>query len=558
MSDLTNDPEALASSPSEQSPLLSNEQHSSSNNGTIDKGKASPQDGDGAATSVPIAEEPSNPRLVLTLGSIYVGVFLGALDSTIITTLAAAISTSFRSLSLLSWLASAYLISNAAFQPISGRLTDIFSRRTGLIFSNIFFGLGNLICGLATKEWIMIAGRVVAGIGGGGLMAISTFVGSDLVPLRKRGVVQGVGNVCFGLGMGLGGIFGGWINDVWGWRKAFLIQIPFVIASTILVAFTVRVPVKETGKPPLKRVDFLGAFTLIVTLVLLLLGLNSGGNIVPWTHPLILTTLPLSAISLMFFIYVEERIASEPVIPVRLLLNRTVAAACLTNWFATMAVYCFLFYLPIYFQVQGFSTTQAGVRVIPQSIGSAAGSLGTGFIMKATGRYYILNLCIQALSVVACGLICTFTLSTPSWPPFIYLFFNGVGYGSMLTVTLLALISAVDHAHQAVITSASYAFRSTGSTIGVTIASAVFQNILKADLWAQFGQRSDGPEVIGRIRESFDEVRKLPPEWQQGVLDSYMRALKGVFFTGFGMVLFAAMISVFMREHVLHKNLARR
>ena len=173
---------------------------------------------------VPLAGEPSTRKLLLVMGSIWLGTFLAALDSTIVATLSAPISASFNSLSLLSWLASAYFIANAALQPISGRLTDILSRRTGLVFSNIFFAAGNLICGLATSEWVMIFGRVVAGMGGGGLNAISTFVASDLIPLRRRGVWQGLGNISFGLGASLGGVFGGWINDTWGWRKAFLIQ----------------------------------------------------------------------------------------------------------------------------------------------------------------------------------------------------------------------------------------------------------------------------------------------------------------------------------------------
>jgi MFS family permease len=117
---------------------------------------------DGRTEETVIADEISNKRLALVLGSIYVGVFLGALDGTIIATLSAPISTSFNSLSLLSWLASAYLIANAACQPLSGRLTDIFSRRTGLVVSNVLFAAGNLICGLARNEWMMIGGRVVA------------------------------------------------------------------------------------------------------------------------------------------------------------------------------------------------------------------------------------------------------------------------------------------------------------------------------------------------------------------------------------------------------------
>jgi MFS family permease len=427
------------------------------------------------------------------------------------------------------------------------------------MFSNIFFFAGNLICGLAKDEWFMIFGRVIAGMGGGGLMAISTFVGSDLVPLRQRGLIQGLGNVCYGLGGGLGGVYGGWINDIKGWRFAFYYQLPLIAISAILVACIVKIPVKEKNMSRIKRVDFLGAFTLVSTLVLLLVGLNSGGNIVPWNHPIVLATLPLSAVGFLIFIYVEDKVASEPVIPVRLLLNRTVACACLTNWFTTMSAFMLLYYAPVYFQVLGYTPTQAGARLIPQSIGASIGSLGAGYIMRATGRYYILNIFIESLLLISSALIAgTFDQNTATVPPYIYFFLAGVGYGGMLTVTLLALIAAVDHKYQAVVTSASYAFRSTGSTIGITIASAVFQNILKAQLWKRFGDRPDAAELIGRLRNSIGEVQRLPEELYEDAIKSYMWALKGVWFTMLGVATLGVVVSLGMREHVLHKNLARR
>lgn len=527
----------------EQTPLLS----------------GSTEDGSTASTEQTIIpDEPSNKKLVLVLGTIYIGVFLGALDSTVVATLAAPISTSFNSLSLLSWLATAYLIANAACQPISGRLTDIFSRRTGLVFSNIFFAAGNLMCGLAQSEGVMIAGRVIAGIGGGGLMCISTYVGSDLVPLRKRGLIQGFGNLVFGLGSGLGGIFGGWVNDVWGWRNAFLAQVPFTIASAILVWFLVDIPPKKSEKPKLSRVDFLGATTLVVFLLLLLLGLNSGGNIVPWTHPLVLTTIPLSVVVFGVFLWVEARWAREPVIPVNLLTIRTVLAACLCNWFATAACYIALFYVPIYFQVKGLSTTQAGVRLIPQSIGASIGSLGSGFIMNKSGKYRLLGLANLVILSLGTGLLVTLDMNTPEWPGFIFLFLIGSGYGGMLTVTLISTISAVDHEHQAVITSATYAFRSTGSTLGVTIASAVYQNVLKSDLYNKFGNEKGAEKMIERIRDNFDELKHLPDGWRRGVYDSYTDSLRAVFITALGLSVTALVAGSFMRQHTLHSTLSRK
>lgn len=543
--------------PSETSPLLHNGKHNpvgeADEAARITNGTFPPD-----ANDVPLAEEPSTGQLLLVMSSIWFGTFLAALDSTIVATLSAPISTSFNSLSLLSWLASAYFIAQAALQPLSGRLTDIYSRRNGLVWANIFFAAGNIICGLAGEEWVMIFGRVIAGMGGGGMTAISTFVGSDLVPLRRRGVWQGFGNISYGLGAGLGGVFGGWINDTWGWRNAFLIQVPLTLISGTIVFFTVKIPVKHSDKSALDRVDFLGAGTLIVTLVLLLLGLNSGGNIVPWNHPFIYTTLPLSFLSLLLFIHVESNIASEPVIPVKLLLDRTVLSACFTNWFVTMSVFAILFYGPIYFQVKGLSPTQAGVRLIPQSAGTALGSIGTGLIMRWTGRYYMLSIGIHIIFIAACALIATFTLDTPSWEPYLAFLMSGTGYSGMLTTTLLALISAVEHEDQALVTSASYAFRSTGSVIGITIASAVFQNVLKSRLWTTLGEHKGAAEIIDRLRDSLDEIGRLPVDLREVVRGVYMDALRAVFVTTVGISVLGALVSLAMREHKLHNTLERR
>lgn len=145
---------------------------------------------DDEVTILPVQVSTARSTAILT--TVYVGVFLAAVDSSIIATLSAPIASELHSLSLLSWLATAYLIANAASQPLSGRLTDIFGRGPGLIFCNFFFALGNLAIGLSQTPGQIIAGRVVAGIGGGGLTSIATFLASDLVPLRKRGVVQGV------------------------------------------------------------------------------------------------------------------------------------------------------------------------------------------------------------------------------------------------------------------------------------------------------------------------------------------------------------------------------
>lgn len=505
-----------------------------------------------------LTSETSSTRIWLILGAAYVGVFLGAIDTTIIATLSAPISSEFKSLSLLSWLATAYLIANAACQPISGRLTDIFGRGPGLVFSNVLFATGNLICGLAQSDNVMILGRVVAGIGGGGLMSISTFLASDLVPLRKRGIIQGIGNICFGSGAMLGGVFGGVINDTssWGWRLAFLVQVPVVVASGLLVFFLVKVPPKTSSKSYLSRIDFVGAFLTMSFLVILLLGLNAGGNVVPWTDPLVLTTLPLAFVLLLAFIFWESRNA-QPIIPVRLLIHRTVFTACVTNMVCTMANTILVFYIPIYLQVLGHSPTQSGLRILFGSLGVSFSSISCGLVMKKTGKYRALGICVLLSFVAGCTMFSTLDAGTPSWVPFLAFVLTGSGYGGMLTVSLLACIAAVEHSQQAVITSATYAFRSVGATLGVTVASAVYQNILKARLWDRFGSLPGAGEEIKRIRDDLGELKHLPAGWQDGVLASFMEAFRGVWLTVLGLAIVGLVSISLVRQHKLHSNLAR-
>ena len=477
-------------------------------------------------------------------------------DSTIVATLAGPISSSFHSFKLLSWLASGFLIANTIIQPLSGKFTDIFGRRNGLIFSNVSFGVGTLLCGLAQKEWVILLGRVVAGIGAGGLNSISTFVISDLVPIRQRGVYQGMYSICYGLGGGLGGLFGGFVNEHWGWRNAFHFQLPFIGLSTILIAFLLQEPSssRTTHKSRLGRIDFLGTFTLFTALVLMLVALSLGGNLVPWTHPIVLALLPISFLIFGLFVYIEDQVAVEPILPVR--LNRTALSAFLANWFLTMSAYGILYYIPIYFQVQGFSLTQSGIRLIPNSIGAALGSFCAGLMILWQGRYYLFNLAIQTILVIAYVLIVVLFKhsSVSTWPPFLILFMAGFGYGAMLTISFVALVNSVDQSQQAVITSVSYLARSTGSVIGVTITSAIFQNVLKLELQGRFGNTPDAERIIGTLRDNVNEMNNLPPFWMKGVSESFTNALWGVWLCVLGTGVLGAASSLLMKEFKLDQR----
>ena len=458
----------------------------------------------------------------------------------------------------LSWIGSAFLIGQSITQPLSGRLTDIFGRCAGLTFCNAAFGLGTLLCGVATNEWVLIAGRAVAGLGGGAMLTISLFVIGDLVPLRKRGFIQGIANIVMGAGSGLGGLLGGWINSLWGWRMAFLFQVPLVAVGAILVVFTVSIPTKISDKSAFRRVDYLGSVILTVSLVLFLLGANSGGNLLPWTHPLVLTSLLLSGVLLIIFALVEEKVASEPIIPVRLLTDRTVSASCLSFWFTFMAFYGVVYYMPVYLQLLGNSPTSAGLRFISSSAGTAIGAFGAGILLRATGRYLYLNWANHALLVLGPALMVRLRLDTSPWYPFVCLGIFGLGFGGMLVTTLVALVSAVEQEDQAVVTSAAFAFRSTGSAIGLTVASSTFQNLLRLRLHAYIGNIEDAEDVISRVRDNFDGVNHLDAAIRGSVRESYMEAVRGVFLVICGFSVLAALTSLFVKQHKLHTNIARR
>jgi len=405
----------------------------------------------GERNEQPVENKPlTTSQLLRVMSGVYIGAFLASLDSTLIATLATPISISFDSLTLLSWLASAYFIANAVSQPLVGKLTDIYGRKSGMIVCNVLFGIGNLICAVAPSERVMILGRIVAGIGGGGIGPIATFVASDLVPLRQRGLWQGFTNICFGIGSALGGPLGGSIYDKVGWRWAFYLQLLPTIVAIILVALFMNVKSSTRAmpddQPKHKRIDFIGALLLVSTLVLLLTGLNSGGNVVPWTHPLVLITIPLSLLLLGLFVYVEAKV-EEPIIPLKLLCHRTVLFACLANWFVTAARFGLLFYAPVFFFVQGFSVTETGLRMVPESLAIGFASIGCGVIMGSSGRYYVLGAIVGIILLVGIGLPMSFSLTT-TWLPFFCFFLVGIGYSGILSVTLIALIAAVDHKEQ--------------------------------------------------------------------------------------------------------------
>ncbi|KAJ5653735.1 Major facilitator superfamily domaingeneral substrate transporter [Penicillium lividum] len=430
---------------------------------------------------VPRHAGPVKPAIVAAIVSTWIATFLAAADSTITSTLSATIAHEFESLALVSWLGSGYLIGLTATQPLSGKLSDIFGRRVSFCTASGLFTIGNLVCGFSHSKVVLIAARVLTGIGGGGCISIATFIASDNIPLRRRGTWQGASAVVYTSGMGLGAVIGGAINDAVGWRWAFagIAPISFIAGLGVATFVPSQGESKQELGEMLGRIDFLGAVTLVSSLVLLLLGLNYDGS--QERSPMIAMAIPAGAALMVAFLAIEYRWAKEPIIPLSLFGRRTVVAACLTAWFMSMAFYALTFYVPLYLQMLGYSTSETGLQILPDSIGAGLGSFLVGVVIRITGRYDMFRYTMTLLLVIASVGFASVTRETHWILPEVYLFCKGFGMGGALTMLILALLHAVPHEKHATATSALYAFRSTGSTLGLSAASAIFNRRLNQE-----------------------------------------------------------------------------
>ncbi|KAK9318805.1 major facilitator superfamily domain-containing protein [Lipomyces orientalis] len=497
--------------------------------------------------------------------SLYIGVFLAALDGTVVATLLAHISSEFHEFRSVSWIATAYLIAVAACQPLYGKLSDILGRKTLLLFSNATFAIGCIFCGIANNIWFLVFARIIAGIGGAGLTSLSSITLNDLVPLRQRSLLQGIGSVLYNAGASLGGVFGGFITEALGWRWAFLLQVPFVVVSSVAIYFNLKskpAPLSSDSASEiadkLSRIDFAGSITLVLSLVLYLLALSIGGNYVSWFSFPVFIAFLLGSIFLSAFIYVELYIAREPIIPITLLMDRTIFGASFTNWLIMMINYTQLFYVPIYFiAIRGISPTQAGTNIIPNFLGSAVGAIFSGTVMRTTGRYWWITMSSAFILTFGSILINTYSLTTPKWAQILYIMISGLGFGGLLNCTLIAMVAAVPPELQAVTTAIQYGFRGTGSTVGVAIASAIFQNVLGKKL-DEYIVGPDKSDIISRVTDSIEDIDYIPIEYKPDVVQAYLDAFHGVFYFAIFLAALVIVTCGMMKEHVLHRTFDRK
>ncbi|KAI8342507.1 major facilitator superfamily domain-containing protein [Chlamydoabsidia padenii] len=469
------------------------------------------------------------------LVGLWVGVGLASLDGSIVATIYPKIGTEFRRSNDIIWVATSYMLSFTALQPLYGRLSDTFGRKTTLQVSVYVFFIGSLMCGLATDLWTLVIARTVAGIGGGGLNTMSAVITSDLVTLRERGKYQGYANIWYATGALIGAPLGGWLTDLVGWRYCFFINLPFLLISIYVCTWKLTdynlVQDSEQGQNSttwerLQRVDYIGATLIVIAILAFMIATSLGGNSRPWSDPLVVSLLVFFVIFTGLFLLVEKNYAQLPLLPWYILTDQTSLACAFTNFCALICSFASTFTLPLYYQaLLGYTPSESGIMFLPKVIAGSLGSLYAGVHMNRTGeyKYYLTFVSVMQLASMVC--YSTWSTTTSTYIMYPCLFADGFSTGSIITTVLIAMLSCVETKDMATMTSVSYLFRSTGGVIGLCASQAIFQGVVNILLTEQI-KGPDSQEIIDIARRSMMEIRQLlPPDVLEIVLDSYYVAI---------------------------------
>ncbi|KAI1878181.1 uncharacterized protein JN550_000363 [Neoarthrinium moseri] len=560
-----------ASAASETAPLLgpnASETGTAANvngNGTFSGSRIPPPEGNGSsATANGDANGRSGedgPKIKVHMASLLpalaIGIFLVAMDQTLVIATYGKIGSDLQALNNTSWIATSYFLTLTTFQPLYGKLSDIFGRKECLLFAYSVFGLGCLGCGLSQDIISLCISRGVAGMGGGGMNAVVSILMTDLVSLRDRGVWQGYINIVFAAGIASGAPLGGLMADSIGWRWAFIGQFPISIIAWLAVYLVLNLPKTDHSHwiAKFRRIDFPGAITLSIAVFLLAFGLDNGSN-QGWGETATVVPLALTPVLFALFILIEVKFASNPFAPGHVILNPPVLAAYGANFFGVAAQMGTWFFAALFYQgAMALTATESGLMFLPGTISGLIGSLGGGIIMKRTGKYYWLTLVgyfIVFLSIILLALF-TGAIAKSLAGVVVAMVTLALGASISITTTLIAIISNAASEDMAVAVACSYLFRSLGTTIGISISTAVLQQVLRTELASKLNDSGRAGEIEEHVRQSLDYIRELPPHLASVVRECYATATTWACLPVGIMIVFCLVSTAFMREKKLDR-----
>lgn len=443
-------------------------------------------------STAPQTPEAAPPRLsqrqiYAIFAGLIAGMFLAALDQTIVATSIRTIADDLQGLSLQAWATTAYLITATISTPLYGKLSDIYGRKPLFSTAITVFVVGSVLCAFATSMVELAAFRAVQGLGAGGLFSLALAIVGDIVPPRERARYQGFFLAVFGTASVLGPVVGGFfagadtLLGLTGWRWVFLVNVPIGVLAFAVVQRTLNIP--HTRRP--HRIDWPGALLLTAGLVPLLV-LAEQGRVWGWTSATSVLTGLGGVVGLVLFVLAERRFGDDALLPLRLFRIRTFAVASLSGLVIGIAMFGGLASLPLYLQiVKGQSPTVAGLSLLPLTLGIMISSIASGQLISRTGRYKVFPVVGTALLVVAFVLFAQISATTPLWQTSVVMLLFGLGLGGNLQPIVLAVQNAVPATDIGVATSSATFFRQMGGTLG----TAVFLSILFGGVGARIADR---------------------------------------------------------------------
>ena len=408
-------------------------------------------------------------QILVVFGGVMLGLFLAALDQTIVATALPKIVNDLHGGQHLAWVVTAYLLTSTVTVPLYGKLSDLFGRRPLFIFSIVVFLAGSALSGLAQSMTQLILFRGLQGLGAGGILPLGLIVIGDLFSPRERGRYQGFTGAVFAMSSVIGPLVGGYLTDSVSWRWIFYVNIPIGAVALFVIATTMHLPFHRREH----RIDYAGAAVLTAAVVCLLLVATWGGSTYAWASPQVLG-LAAASLALLGVFAVIERRAAEPVLPLSLFRSGIFTVSNAASLVIGAAMFGTIVFIPKFVQeVIGASATNSGVVLIPLMLSVVFAVVTSGQIVTRTGRYKVFPVVGSAVTLVGFWMLSRLNVDATSLQAALAMIVIGLGIGQMMQTYTLAVQNDARREEMGVATATVQFSRSIGGTFGVAAFSTI-------------------------------------------------------------------------------------
>ncbi|MEK8130905.1 DHA2 family efflux MFS transporter permease subunit [Paenibacillus filicis] len=487
----------------------------------------------------------SPKRLNAVMGALLLSLFLSSLDQTIVSTALPTIVEKLGGFEQISWVFTVYMLSSTAIMPIVGKLSDMYGRKRFYIAGLFTFILGSALCGVAQDMTQLIIFRGIQGLGAGGLMPITFTLIFTLMPQERAGKFQALFMGVFALSSIVGPSLGAFITTYMSWRWNFYINLPLGLIAFGVLAWAL-VETKDTAKK--RKIDYAGAFWLITTTVLTLLALKLGGVSYPWGSWPILTLFAGGLAGLLMFLYTEKR-AEEPILPLELFKNRTIAGSSAATFLQGMIMFGSLLYIPIFIQGGlGGDAGDAGSALTPMMFSVMIGMLFSSATMRFLS-WRMSTLLSMLLAGAGAFIVTLLPLDVNPWTLRADMLLLGIGIGILMPISQMAIMTNAPARFQGVAASTVSFFRSVGGVFGSAVMAVIVNRHMASSISAEapkLGIPADKLEAFTSPQVLLHAGHQVPAP----VLTMLKNALGDAVHTGFWLLVAAALtgivVSLFM------------